>query len=99
MPRVSLAPPLLCSACPPLLGGLLPPLPPTVGAAEVPPPFRRRFVLSGYRPVGQAWRRCVLSLLQVHNESVNVWSHLLAAAALLTRFLAFAVLQGGVTNL
>uniref|UniRef100_A0A8C6TG84 Progestin and adipoQ receptor family member 8 n=1 Tax=Neogobius melanostomus TaxID=47308 RepID=A0A8C6TG84_9GOBI len=37
------------------------------------------FVLSGYRPVGLPWRCYVLSLFQIHNDSVKVWCPLLAA--------------------
>lgn len=95
MPGVSLAlppPPRL-----PLLR-LLPSLPPTVGDAEVLPQLRRRHVLSGYRVVGQPWRRYVLGLLQLHNQSLSVWCLLLAAACAVARFLTFAVLQGGVSR-
>lgn len=96
MPQVSLAPPPLCSAYPSVLDRLLPSLPPTVGDTEVPPLFRKPFIVSGYRPVGQRWRCYVLSLFQVHNETINVWSHLLAAVCVAIRFMVFAVLQGGV---
>eukprot|EP00066_Takifugu_rubripes_P018793 XP_011608059.1 PREDICTED: membrane progestin receptor beta-like [Takifugu rubripes] len=95
MPQVSLAPPPLCSAYPSVLDRLLPSLPPTVGDTEVPPLFRKPFIVSGYRPVGQRWRCYVLSLFQVHNETINVWSHLLAAVCVAIRFMVFAVLQGG----
>lgn len=96
MPRVSFAPPSLCLALPPLLDRLLPSLPPTVRDADVPPLFRERFIRSGYRPVGLSWRCYILSLFQIHNETLNVWSHLLAAVCVVMRFLTFAVLQGGV---
>ena len=59
---------------------------PPVPASQVPILFREPYILSGYRPVGQAWSCYVLSLFQRHNESVNVWTHLLAAAALLLRW-------------
>lgn len=93
MPRVSFAPPSLCLTHLPLLD-----LPPTVRDVDVPSLFRERFILSGYRPVGQSWRCYVLSLFQVHNETLNVWSHLLAAVCVVMRFMVFAVLQGGVLN-
>lgn len=95
MPGVSLAlppPPRLLLLC------LLPSLPPTVRDAEVLPQLRRRHVLSGYRVVGQPWRRYVLGLLQLHNQSLSVWCLLLAAACMVARFLTFAVLQGGVVS-
>uniref|UniRef100_A0A3B4TSP9 Progestin and adipoQ receptor family member 8 n=1 Tax=Seriola dumerili TaxID=41447 RepID=A0A3B4TSP9_SERDU len=82
MPRVSFAPPSLCLTFLPLVHRLLPSLPPTVRDVDVPPLFRERFILGGYRPVGLSWRSYVLSLFQIHNETLNVWSHLLAAGIL-----------------
>uniref|UniRef100_A0A674NP43 Progestin and adipoQ receptor family member 8 n=1 Tax=Takifugu rubripes TaxID=31033 RepID=A0A674NP43_TAKRU len=99
MPQVSLAPPPLCSAYPSVLDRLLPSLPPTVGDTEVPPLFRKPFIVSGYRPVGQRWRCYVLSLFQVHNETINVWSHLLAAVCVAIRFMVFAGLSVDVSSL
>uniref|UniRef100_A0A8C9Z1W2 Progestin and adipoQ receptor family member 8 n=1 Tax=Sander lucioperca TaxID=283035 RepID=A0A8C9Z1W2_SANLU len=75
MPRVSLSAPSLFLAA-------LPSLPPTVRDVDVPPLFRERFILSGYRPPGLPWRCYVLSLFQIHNETLSVWSHLLAAGIL-----------------
>ncbi|XP_045889575.1 membrane progestin receptor beta-like [Micropterus dolomieu] len=95
MPQVSFVPPSLCLTFLPLLDRLLPSLPPTVRDVDVPPLFRERFILSGYRPVGLSWRCYVLSLFQIHNETLNVWSHLLAAVCVALRFMAFTVLQGG----
>ncbi|XP_042341284.1 membrane progestin receptor beta-like [Plectropomus leopardus] len=95
MPRVSFAPPSLCPAFLPLLDRLLPSLPPTVRDVDVPPLFRERFILSGYRPVGLSWRCYVLSLFQIHNETLNVWSHLVAAVCVTLRFMLFTILQGG----
>ncbi|XP_054471815.1 membrane progestin receptor beta [Anoplopoma fimbria] len=95
MPRVSFAPPSLFLTFLPLLDRLLPSLPPTVRDVDVPPLFRERFILSGYRPVGLPWRCYVLSLFQIHNETLNVWSHLLAAVCVALRFMAFTILRGG----
>lgn len=67
------------------------PLPsPTVTSTQVPSLFREPYILSGYRPVRQNWRCYLLSLFQWHNESLNVWIHLLAAPALLLRWWANA---------
>lgn len=96
MPRVSFVPPSLCLTFLPLLDRLLPSLPPTVRDVDVPPLFRERFILSGYRPVGLSWRCYVLSLFQIHNETLNVWSHLLVAVCVALRFMMFTILQGGV---
>ncbi|XP_028435825.1 membrane progestin receptor beta-like [Perca flavescens] len=79
MPRVSLSAPSLFLAA-------LPSLPPTVRDADVPPLFREPFILSGYRPPGLPWRCYVLSLFQIHNETLSVWSHLLAAVCVALRF-------------
>ncbi|KAG7255931.1 hypothetical protein CRUP_031246 [Coryphaenoides rupestris] len=59
---------------------------PPVPASQVPILFREPYILSGYRPAGQAWRCYALSVFQQHNESLNVWTHLLAAGALLLRW-------------
>ncbi|XP_029352210.1 membrane progestin receptor beta [Echeneis naucrates] len=65
------------------------PLPsPTVTASQVPSLFREPYILSGYRPVHQDWRCYLLSLFQRHNESLNVWTHLLAGLVLLVRWQA-----------
>ncbi|KAG7244251.1 hypothetical protein INR49_004389 [Caranx melampygus] len=61
---------------------------PTVTASQVPSLFREPYILSGYRPVQQDWRCYLLSLFQRHNESLNVWTHLLAGPVLLLRWWA-----------
>ncbi|XP_042277103.1 membrane progestin receptor beta-like [Thunnus maccoyii] len=94
MPRVSFALPSLSLTFLPPLARLLPSLPATVRDVDVPPLFRERFILSGYRPVGLTWPCYVLSLFQIHNETVNVWSHLLAAACVVARFLLFMGPEG-----
>ena len=45
------------------------------------PPWRRdnTFILSGYRAPQPSYRHAVRSLFYLHNESVNIWSHLLGA--------------------
>ncbi|CAN9507795.1 unnamed protein product [Ophioblennius macclurei] len=79
------------SRLPRLTDVVLPSLPSpsqTVAASQVPSLFREPYILSGYRPVKQDWRCYVLSLFQRHNESLNVWTHLLAAPVLLLRWWA-----------
>ncbi|XP_076612568.1 membrane progestin receptor beta [Chaetodon auriga] len=61
---------------------------PTVTASQVPSLFREPYILSGYRPIQQDWRCYLLSLFQRHNESLNVWTHLLAGPVLLLRWWA-----------
>ncbi|KAG9344764.1 hypothetical protein JZ751_010451 [Albula glossodonta] len=55
----------------------------TVWASDVPSLFREPYILTGYRPTGQDWRCYLLSLFQRHNESLNVWTHLLAVPIVL----------------
>ncbi|KAM4632678.1 membrane progestin receptor beta [Polymixia lowei] len=72
-----------------LLPSSLRPPGPTVPASHVPSLFREPYILSGYRPVGQDWRCYFLSIFQRHNESLNIWSHLLAGVVLLLRWWAY----------
>ncbi|KAJ5094337.1 hemolysin-III channel protein Izh2 [Penicillium angulare] len=41
------------------------------------------FIHVGYRPVSNSTRKCFASLLYLHNESVNIYSHLIPAIAFL----------------
>ncbi|XP_029281293.1 membrane progestin receptor beta [Cottoperca gobio] len=59
---------------------------PTVAASQVPILFREPYILSGYRPVQQHWCCYLLSLFQIHNESLNAWTHLLVGPVLLLRW-------------
>ncbi|KAI2614437.1 HlyIII-domain-containing protein [Hypoxylon fragiforme] len=45
------------------------------------PTWRRdnHFIVSGYRPDSNSYRRSLASLFYVHNEFVNIWTHLLGA--------------------
>lgn len=45
------------------------------------PAWRRdnAFITTGYRPTSHSYRRSLASVLAVHNESVNIWTHLLGA--------------------
>ncbi|XP_028253722.1 membrane progestin receptor beta [Parambassis ranga] len=63
---------------------------PTVTVSQVPSLFREPYILSGYRPIRQDWRCYLLSLFQWHNESLNVWTHLLTGPVLLLRWWAKA---------
>ncbi|NXD65936.1 PAQR8 protein, partial [Eolophus roseicapillus] len=77
------------SRLPRLLEDGFPKMPCTVKECEVPQLFREPYIHTGYRPTGQDWRYYFLSLFQKHNEVVNVWTHLLAALAVLLRFKTF----------
>ncbi|XP_032068518.1 membrane progestin receptor beta [Thamnophis elegans] len=75
---------------PQLLEEGFPKMPCTVKESDVPQLFREPYIQAGYRPTGQGWRYYFFSLFQKHNEVVNVWTHLLAALAVLLRFNIFA---------
>ncbi|XP_035284650.1 progestin and adipoQ receptor family member VII, a [Anguilla anguilla] len=62
-----------------------PSAPGTLRDSEVPRFFRERHITGGYRPLGRPWRYYVLSLFRRHNETVNVWTHLLGALLVLQR--------------
>ncbi len=62
---------------PRMLAEAAPSMPGTLRDAEVPHYFRENYVRTGYRPLNQSWRYYFLSLFQRHNETINVWTHLL----------------------
>ena len=45
---------------------------------QIPEVFRTPFIVSGYRRPGLTFWECIRSLLRSSNETLNVWSHLLA---------------------
>ena len=48
--------------------------------------------LSGYRPVAGSWMTCFLSIGHLHNESLNIYTHLIPALSLL---LGQVLIHGG----
>ncbi|KAH8887831.1 mPR-like GPCR protein [Thozetella sp. PMI_491] len=50
---------------------------------EVPLWHRTDFILTGYRPVANSVWRCLASLTYLHNETANIYSHLVPALAAL----------------
>ncbi|XP_061122777.1 progestin and adipoQ receptor family member VII, a [Syngnathus typhle] len=62
-----------------------PSMPGTVRDTEVPHFFRERYVGTGYRPLHQCWRYYFLSAFHRHNETINIWTHLLAFLVLLAK--------------
>ncbi|XP_078423303.1 membrane progestin receptor alpha-B [Cetorhinus maximus] len=70
---------------PSLVEQSIPSLPCTVKDCEVPQIFREPYICSGYRPVEQSWRYYFFTLFQRHNESVNVWTHLIAALVIVLK--------------
>lgn len=55
---------------------------------RVPSLYREPGVLSGYRQEGKLWTYYFLSIFQVHNETINIWTHLLAAVFYVSKLLA-----------
>ncbi|CDH57983.1 hemolysin-iii channel protein [Lichtheimia corymbifera JMRC:FSU:9682] len=47
------------------------------------------FITSGYRSPNNSYRRCFQSLFYLHNESVNIWSHLLGLVLFIVLSLHF----------
>lgn len=62
-----------------------PSMPGTVRDTEVPCYFREHYVCTGYRPLNQNWRYYFMSVFQRHNETINIWTHLLAFLVLLLK--------------
>ena len=63
-----------------------------------PPHVRSEFVLYAYRPTCTSWWPAVLTLFRLHNETLNIWSHLLGAAwvcAMLLETLSMTVTDEG----
>lgn len=67
----------------------LPQLVSTKGKDEVPLLFREPHVEQGFRELHQPWLYYILSVFQLHNESMNVWTHLLALVLMASRLLFF----------
>ncbi|XP_070777853.1 membrane progestin receptor alpha-B-like [Enoplosus armatus] len=77
---------------PRMLTEAAPSMPGTVRDTEVPYYFRERYVCTGYRPLNQNWCYYFLSLFQRHNETINVWTHLLAFFVFLVKLRQLAEL-------
>lgn len=65
-----------------------------IGKKEEAPDFQQdnEFILAGYRINHHSCCSTVKSLFTCHNESVNVWSHLMGAAVFLGFFICFCIL-------
>lgn len=55
----------------------------TLHVSKVPKALREPAIFTGYRPVNRSWLYYLLSLFRVHNETLNVWSHLAGIFAIL----------------
>ncbi|CAH1775362.1 unnamed protein product [Owenia fusiformis] len=61
------------------------PLVPTTHKEDVPLVFREPHINGGFRQVDQPWHYYFLSIFQVHNEVMNVWTHLIAAIVMISK--------------
>ena len=53
---------------------------------QVPSLFQEPFIMSGYRRCDSSAWECIKSLFQATNESINIWSHMLALVVFVIRF-------------
>jgi len=61
---------------------------------ELPDWYRdNHFMRSGYRPVSHSWFLCMTSLGHLHNETLNVYTHLIPAICLIV---AVVLVQGAI---
>lgn len=56
---------------------------------QVPEHFRESFIFSGYRSPRSSISQCVLSIFQLTNETLNIWTHLIPAVYFGCTVLAF----------
>jgi len=71
------------------LAGSRPLFRPTAFKRDVPVVFHEPHIESGFRLLGQPWLYYVFSIFQLHNESLNIWTHVLAFALTAKKLLAF----------
>ncbi|NWV30056.1 MPRGB protein, partial [Origma solitaria] len=63
-------------------------LPRLLSIHQVPKSYREPGILLGYRPPRSSACACLLSLFQMNNETLNIWTHLVPAWYFLWLFLA-----------
>ena len=77
-------------------------LQPTLPAKCVPRVLHEPAILSGYRVPNRSWKYYIYSVFQLHNETVNVWTHLIGACVILHQlhgyFLEFDLATDGVLS-
>ncbi|ESO12830.1 hypothetical protein HELRODRAFT_133553, partial [Helobdella robusta] len=49
----------------------------------VPTVFHEPYIIRGYRRTGMAWFYYLMSIFQLHNETMNIWSHILGIILIL----------------
>lgn len=71
---------------------------PTQQAHDVPLVFREPCIKSGFRASHRPWTYYLLSLFQIHNELINMWSHLVACLIFLYLTITYAIELDFTTN-
>ena len=61
---------------------------PTLSSSQVDALYREPGILTGYRLPGQSFRYYLASVFQIHNETVNIWTHFVGFLLVLYRWLA-----------
>jgi predicted membrane channel-forming protein YqfA (hemolysin III family) len=62
---------------------------PTATKEQVPKVFHEPHVEKGFRVLGQPWSYYIYSVFQLHNESVNIWSHIVACVLTGVKLVSF----------
>ncbi|KAI8144152.1 hemolysin-III related-domain-containing protein [Fennellomyces sp. T-0311] len=58
--------------------------------SEIPEWMRfNRYVLTGYRPPSGSFPSCIRSIAEIHNESMNIWTHLFGVAFTMLLFIHY----------
>lgn len=63
---------------------------PTTSKYGVPLVFHEPHMERGFRVLGQPWTYYFWSIFQLHNETVNVWTHLLAFILMAAKMISFS---------
>ena len=59
-------------------------------SSQVPAVFREPGILNGYRPCGKDWGYYFFSILRLHNETGNIWTHGMASFIMLYKTVVLA---------
>lgn len=64
-------------------------LQPTLPAERVPVVLHEPAILAGYRVPYMSWKYYFLSLFQLHNETVNVWTHIIGCCIIINKLYGY----------
>ena len=69
-----------------------------MSAENVADMFREPYIYTGYRLPNLKYSTCLRSLFAWHNETVNIWSHILGTVYFLSRFTQLCMLKSDDVN-